>query len=178
MKTITFHKKRGTKKVIDFGRNLSYYFDDLFLNNQDFDGNELPAEEWTLTDGAGNVILEGKEVIESPTGVLDLDGEYDTVYVEDLNNLSSSEIELLREYYTSGAYIDSDYMDDVLSILGCYEVNDTDTGIWIIYRGANLSEAKEAILSDEDPEQWDLYKDGERIWCGATDLVSDLKYML
>ena len=34
------------------------------------------------------------------------------------------------------------------------------------------------ILSDENPEQWDLYKDGERIWCGATDLVSNLKYML
>lgn len=174
MKTITFNKKRGTKKVIDFGRELSYYFDDLFLDNQDFDGNELPAEEWTLTDDAGNVILQGREAIESPTGVLDLDGEYDTVYVEDLNNLSSSEIELLREYYTSGAYIDSDYMEDVLSILGCYEVNDTETGNCVIYRGANPEEAKEAILSDDDPESWDLYKDGERIWCGEIDTLSDL----
>lgn len=129
MKTITFHKQRGTKKIIDFDRKLSDYYDDnVFLNNEDFDGNELPEDQWTLTDGAGNTILEGREAIESETGVLDFDGEYDTIYVESADNLSDAEIEILRDYYLNGEYIPYGLEDDILYILGYQKITNKDFG--------------------------------------------------
>lgn len=129
MKTITFQKKRGTKKIIDFDRKLSdYYDDDVFLNNEDFDGNELPADQWTLTNGAGNTILEGREAIESETGVLDFDGEYDTIYVESADNLSDAEIEILREHYLGGGFYLNYLEDDILEILGYQKITNKNFG--------------------------------------------------
>lgn len=124
MKTITFHITRKGKNIIGFDRKLNDYFDDnTFLYNEDEDGNELPAEEWKLTDGSGNIILEGKQSIESETGVLNFDEDYDTIIVDRLDNLSSSEIELLREYYLEDGYIDYDVLEEVLEVLGYNEIS-------------------------------------------------------
>lgn len=129
MKTITFHKSRGTKKIIDFDRKLSDYFDDnTFLVNVDFNGNELPADQWTLTNGAGNTILEGREAIESETGVLDFDGEYDTIYVVSTDNLSEEETELLRTHYLGGGFYLNCDEDDILEILSYQKITNKDFG--------------------------------------------------
>lgn len=56
-----------------------------------------------------------------------------------------------------------------------YRVEDQESGNYCIYSGPNLEEAKNAILEDEDPEMWDLLKEGNRIWCGKTDTINELK---
>lgn len=59
-----------------------------------------------------------------------------------------------------------------------YLVNDTETGNYIIYNGNNLADAIAEILNDmesEDPAEWDLYKNGERIWCGAINTIQELR---
>lgn len=56
-----------------------------------------------------------------------------------------------------------------------YRVEDQETGNYCIYSGSNLEEAKNTILEDEDREMWDLLKDGNRIWCGKTDTINELK---
>lgn len=59
--------------------------------------------------------------------------------------------------------------------------NDTESGNWILYDGNSIEDAVAEILNDmesEDPAQWDLYKNGDRIWCGATDSISELKALI
>lgn len=66
-----------------------------------------------------------------------------------------------------------------------YKVVDQATGNYCIYEGQYLLNAFEAIryaakaeneYADEfeDYEEWDLYKDDERVWCGKTDTIADL----
>ena len=125
METITFHIKNRKKQVKDFGKELSDYFDycDLFLHNEDEDGNELPDNEWKLTDGSGNIVLDGRSDIESETGMLDIDGEYDTIIVKRLDDLYDSEIEILRDYYLDDGYTDCYCIDDILQVLGYNEIS-------------------------------------------------------
>lgn len=56
-----------------------------------------------------------------------------------------------------------------------YRVEDQESGNYCIYSGSNLEEAKNTILEDEAPEMWDLLKDENRIWCGKTDTIIELK---
>ena len=61
-----------------------------------------------------------------------------------------------------------------------YVVNDTETGNWVLYKGESKRAAIEAILEDlasDEPAMWDLYENDERIWCGKTDTVNELKFM-
>ena len=61
-----------------------------------------------------------------------------------------------------------------------YIVNDTETGNYVLYDGESRKAAISAILDDlasDEPAQWDLYEDGERIWCGKTDTENELRYM-
>ena len=66
-----------------------------------------------------------------------------------------------------------------------YKVVDQETGNYCIYEGQYLLNAFEAIRyaakSENDYaeefqncEDWDLYKDEERIWCGKTDTIAEL----
>lgn len=66
-----------------------------------------------------------------------------------------------------------------------YKVVDQESGNYCIYEGQYLLNAFEAIRyaakSDneyaeefQDYEDWDLYKDDERIWCGKTDTIEEL----
>lgn len=124
MTTITFQIKNRKKQVKDFCKELSDYFDycDLFLHNEDENENELPDDEWKLTDGSGNIVLSGRSAIESETGILDIDGEYDTIIVKKLDELDESEIDILREYYLNDGYTDVYCIDDILQVLGYNEI--------------------------------------------------------
>ena len=83
---------------------------------EDEEGNPLPDEQWRIIDGGGNVILEGRENIESDTGVLDWDGEYDTDIVKCLSECSDGEIDIIYQ-----SYLDDEYMDDELKDYVCTE---------------------------------------------------------
>lgn len=65
------------------------------------------------------------------------------------------------------------------------KVTDHETGNYCIYEGEYIKQAFEEIRDSskvsneyvedfEDYEDWDLYKDDERIWCGKTDTISEL----
>lgn len=125
MTTITFHIKNRKKQVKDFGKVLSDYFNycDLFIHNEDEDGNMLPDNDWVLSTCSGTTILEGRDAIESDTGILDVDGDYDTIIVKNMEDLYEEEIEILRDYYLNGGYTDCYCIDDILQVLGYNEIS-------------------------------------------------------
>ena len=102
-----FHSQ-GHKMYVDTVKGLSDCFGDAFIISEDPDGNTLPDKEWQLIDGGGNVILKGRDAIESPTGVLDWDGEYDTDIVRYLSECSDEECELIIDAYNNYKYVDDD----------------------------------------------------------------------
>lgn len=56
-----------------------------------------------------------------------------------------------------------------------YRVQDTETGTAVFYKGYNKAKAiKEVIDSTEEGLEVDLYEDGERVWCGFLDCLSQL----
>ena len=73
--------------------------DNCFIINEDEDGNELPDEEWLLTDAGGKIILEGRKEIESPVGILEWDTIYDTDIVKYIEDCTEEEIELIMKAY-------------------------------------------------------------------------------
>ena len=84
-----------------------------FLNCEDEDGNPLPDEEWTLTDQGGNIILEGRQEIESPVGILEWDTIYDTDIVKHIEDCDDEEIELVMEAYRNNEIEDKD-LDELI----------------------------------------------------------------
>lgn len=58
-----------------------------------------------------------------------------------------------------------------------YEVNDTESGYWVLYEGESLNEAIRAVkefYEDGGETSKDMYKNGERIWCFKTDTIAKL----
>lgn len=96
----------GHKTYAGTVNKLSDCFGD-FCNIIDVDenGNPLPDSEWQLEDGGGNVILSGRDEIESETGVLDWDGEYDTDIVRDLSECNDDEYQLILDAAERGRYV-------------------------------------------------------------------------
>lgn len=111
-----FHNQ-GRKTYNPYVSKLSDCFVGIFfILSEDEDGNPLPDKDWELIDGGSNVILRGRENIESDTGVLDWDGEYDTDIVKYLSECSECEIDIIYQ-----AYLDDEYMDDELKDYVCSE---------------------------------------------------------
>lgn len=105
----------GHKTFMQHISQLSDCFSDgCIISQEDEEGNPLPDEQWQLIDGGGNVILEGRDNIESDTGVLDWDGDYDTDVVKYLSECSESEIDIIYQ-----AYLDDEYMDEELKDYIC-----------------------------------------------------------
>ena len=75
----------GHKTYVGTVNDLSDCFGDSIVFSEDENGKPLPDSEWRLVDGGGNVILTGRDEIESETGILDWDGEYDTDIVRNLS---------------------------------------------------------------------------------------------
>ena len=85
--------------------------DNCFITNEDEDGNVLPDAEWILTDQGGNIILEGRQEIESPVGVLEWDTIYDTDIVKYIEDCTDEEIELIMEAYRNDEIEDEDLIE-------------------------------------------------------------------
>ena len=116
--------------------------------SEDEDGNALPDDQWQLIDGGSNVILEGRANIESTTGVLDWDGQYDTDIVQYLSDCDESELQLILEAY------DNDEVEaEILPALmekwpnALQVVNDDDD---VVYIGMDKDSIIEIATSGED----------------------------
>ena len=102
-KNVCFHIGRGghfhNAGYKTFNSNvtrLQECFGPAEIINQDEDGNELPSTHWMLIDAAaGKVFMTGRDEIESETGVLDWDGEYDTDIVKPLSECTDDEYGLI-----------------------------------------------------------------------------------
>lgn len=109
-----FHNP-GHKSYNPYIQKLSDCFgENFFIFNEDEDGNALPDYQWQLIDGGSNVILEGRDRIESETGILDWDGEYNTDIVKYLSDCDDEEIDIIYQ-----AYLDDEYMDNELKDYVC-----------------------------------------------------------
>lgn len=99
---VGFHIGRGGRFYNpgwkSYNSNITCFNDvlsDMFINDEDPDGNPLPDDEWTVTDGGGNVLLEGRAEIEAETGVLDIDGNYDKYIVKRLEDCDENELMMI-----------------------------------------------------------------------------------
>ena len=100
-----FHNA-GHKTYVGTVNDLSDCFGDSFLISEDENGKTLPDSEWRLMDGGGNVILSGRDEIESETGVLDWDGEYDTDIVRHLSECDDDEYQLILDAAERVEYVE------------------------------------------------------------------------
>ena len=119
--------------------------------SEDEDGNALSDDQWQLIDGGSNVILEGRANIESTTGVLDWDGQYDTDIVQYLSDCDESELQILLKEYDYGTFFPYDeeflhaFMEKWPNALQV--VNDDDD---IVYIGMDKDSIIEIATSGED----------------------------
>lgn len=109
-----YHNNPGYKSFNPYVHSIQDLFEDGFLNCEDEDGNPLPDDEWTLTDQGGNIILEGREEIESPVGVLYWDYDYDTDIAQYIEDCDEEEIDLIYNTLISGTeFVEKDVADYV-----------------------------------------------------------------
>ena len=108
----------GHKTYVGTVNDLSDCFGDSIVFSEDENGKPLPDSEWRLVDGGGNVILTGRDEIESETGILDWDGEYDTDIVRNLSECDDDEYKMILDTEERGAYVEKDVLAYVCSVLG------------------------------------------------------------
>ena len=108
----------GHKTYVCSVNDLSDCFGDSFLISEDENGKTLPDSEWRLVDGGGNVILSGRDEIESDTGILDWDGEYDTDIVRYLEDCDDDEYQLILDTAERGGYVEEPVLAYACHALG------------------------------------------------------------
>ena len=84
-----------------------------FWNNEDENGHPLPDEKWTLTDGGGMVLLEGRDEMESDTGRIERDGIYDTDIVKYIEDCTDEELEAIWKEYERGEWMTDEVKDHI-----------------------------------------------------------------
>ena len=95
----------GHKTYVGTVNGLSDCFgESTMLISEDENGKPLPDSEWQLVDGG--VILSGRDKIESETGILDWDGEYDTDIVRHLSECDDDEYQLILDAAERGEYVE------------------------------------------------------------------------
>lgn len=101
---VHFHIGRGGRfnngghKTFEGVRDLSWPYEYCTIIDCDEDGEPLPDEEWTLImDASERTLLEGREAIESRTGVLNFDGIYDTDVFKYVEDCTDDELQLLKQ---------------------------------------------------------------------------------
>lgn len=167
-----FHD-HGNKTYIGTVNGLSDCYGDAFIISEDENGNAMPDKDWKLLDGAGNIILEGREAIESPTGVLDWDGEYDTDIVRHISECGDDEYQLIIDAYNRHNYVDEDVLDYACQATDSLHskkitINGDSIDVQTQYKTAtfernafsSFNEAKAVIIDMGFPE-----RDAERISC-------------
>ena len=107
----------GHKTYVGTVKDLSACFGDSFLISEDENGKTLPDSEWRLVDGGSNVILSGRDEIESDTGILDWDGEYNTDIVRHLSECDDDEYQLILDTAERGEYVEKAVLAYVCSAL-------------------------------------------------------------
>ena len=108
-----YNNRPGHKTYCSCVKNLQEFihYNNAFINCEDEDGNPLPDEEWTLTDQGGNIILEGRQEIESPVGILEWDTIYDTDIVKYIEDCTEEEIELIMKAYQNHEIENNDLIE-------------------------------------------------------------------
>lgn len=118
------YNNQGHKSFMPYVSKLSdciNYEKDTIIS-QDENGNELPDKEWKLIDG-GNIILEGRDAIESDTGVLNWDNDYDTDIVQYLDECSQDELEIIYQAYLDGEYMPYELKDYICEAMGLHRID-------------------------------------------------------
>ena len=108
----------GFKTYVGTVNELSDCFGDSIVISEDENGKTLSDSEWKLVDSGSNVILSGRDEIESETGILDWDGEYDTDIVRKLSECDDDEYKMILDTEERGAYVEKDVLAYVCSVLG------------------------------------------------------------
>lgn len=99
-----FHNA-GHKTYVGTVNGLSDCFgESTMIISEDENGKPLPDSEWQLVDGG--VILSGRDKIESETGILDWDGEYDTDIVRHLSECDDDEYQLILDAAERCEYVE------------------------------------------------------------------------
>ena len=96
----------GHKTYVGTVNELSDCFGDSIVISEDENGKTLPDSEWQLVDSGSNVILSGRDEIESETGILDWDGEYDTDIVRKLSECDDEEYQLILDTAERGGHVE------------------------------------------------------------------------
>ena len=96
----------GHKTYVGTVNELSDCFGDSIVISEDENGKTLPYSEWKLVDSGSNVILSGRDEIESETGILDWDGEYDTDIVRKLSECDDDEYQLILDTAERGGHVE------------------------------------------------------------------------
>ena len=111
-----FHNA-GHKTYVGTVNGLSDCFgESTIIINEDENGKPLPDSKWQLVDGG--VILSGRDKIESDTGVLDWDGEFDTDIVRHLSECYDDEYQLILDAAERGEYVEKTVLAYACSALG------------------------------------------------------------
>ncbi len=145
--------------VTNFKQLLDYCDIDLVWVTDDEDGNMLPDDEWYICDDGGKHLVEGREAIESPTGELNFDGDYDRYYVKSLDDCSEVEAKSIVELYENRPYLFDDrrVMDAACDLLdlkyvdgaGC-SIQSYPSNMLIFYNGANSLHLNRDQFVDEE----------------------------
>lgn len=138
------------------------FSEDSVIINEDEKGNAIPDEKWVLIDGAGDVIIEGREAIESETGILEWDTIYDTDIVKYIEDCTDEEIELIYKSYINEETIFSPYEDEIYAYVlqrkGLHKIEDV-----FFYK----TNAKIAVA------EWDEVGVPDFFWDGTEDVDED-----
>ena len=100
-----FHNA-GHKTYVGTLNDLFDCFGDSFIISEDENGKILPDSEWRLMDSGGNVVLSGRDEIESETGVIYFDGKYDADIVRYLEDCDDDEYQLILDTADRGGHVE------------------------------------------------------------------------
>ena len=103
-------------------KELADCFGNAMVIDQDENGVRLPDADWMLIDDGGNVILQGREQIECPTGVIDWDGLYDTDVVKHLSECSDDDYWMIIDAFNNGKFVEEEVIDYACSAVDMLRV--------------------------------------------------------
>lgn len=89
----------------------------IFIDKVDEDGNDLPDAQWRVHDCDNNTIVEGKDKITSCTGILDIDGIYDTYIARNVEECNPDELQAIIRDGVPSKYDDRTLFEHALDEL-------------------------------------------------------------
>ena len=148
----------GHKTYVGKVNDLSDCFGDSIVFSEDENGNPLPDSDWQLVDGGGNVILSGRDEIESETGILDWDGEYDTDIVRNLEDCDDDEYQLIIDAYNNCNYVNEDVLAFTCEAMGklyASTINTYPSNMEVFTQNGCISLDREnySVYSDDEEDE-------------------------